>query len=75
MDCSTKSSLDISAAFKWCIVTRCLADADLSDAAVTTLRAQKEPGQIIYKNSAQADVSIPVSFRGFAAAIGALEKK
>ena len=31
----------INAAFKWCVSTHCLADADLSDANIKTLRTTK----------------------------------
>lgn len=65
----------ISANFKWCIVTRCLADADLTDADVSNLRAQKQPGRITYKNGSQADVSTPVSFSGLNEAMDALQKE
>lgn len=62
------------ATFRWCIPTRCLADADLTDAIINKLRAQKKPGRIVYKNASQADVSIPLSFRGFSEAMDALQK-
>ena len=67
--------LAITATFKWCMSTRCLADTDLSDTDINRLRAQKEPGQIAYKVASQADVSIPVSFSGFGEAMDALQKK
>ncbi len=65
----------ISANFKWCISTRCLADTDLTDADVSNLRAQNQPGRITYKNGSQADVSTPVSFSGFNEAMDALQKE
>jgi invasion protein IalB len=70
---SDKSS--ISAAFKWCNSIRCVADADLSDADIKSLRAQKDPGKIAYKTASQADVSIPVSFSGFREALDALQRQ
>jgi len=65
----------ITAPFKWCTSTRCLADADLSDANIKTLRAQKDPGKLVYRTASQADVSIPVSFNGFTDALDALQKQ
>jgi len=65
----------ITAPFKWCTSTRCLAEADLSDANIKTLRTQKEPGTLVYKTASQADVSIPVSFNGFGEALDALQKE
>jgi invasion protein IalB len=64
----------LTATFKWCVSTRCLADAVVSDANIETLRSQKSPGKLAYKTASQADVSIPVSFNGFGEAIDALQK-
>jgi invasion protein IalB len=65
----------VSAPFKWCVSTRCLADFDLADNDIKILRAQKEPAKILYKTATQADVSIPVSFNGFSDALDALLKQ
>ena len=65
----------ITAQFKWCISTRCLADADLSDADVKNLRVQEGHGKIVYKDASQAEVSIPVSFSGFGEALNAFEQQ
>jgi invasion protein IalB len=65
----------ITAQFKWCISTRCLADVDLSDADIKNLRAKKEAGQIAYKDAVQMDVSIAVSFNGFSEALNALQQQ
>jgi invasion protein IalB len=72
---TNENALVITALFKWCTSTRCLADADLSDAHITTLRIQKDPGKIAYKTASQADVSIPVSFSGFSEAVDALQNQ
>jgi invasion protein IalB len=65
----------ITAQFRWCISTRCLADVDLSEADVKNLRGQQERGRILYKDASQVDVSIPVSFKGFSEALNALEQQ
>jgi invasion protein IalB len=39
-----EAGLNLTAPFRWCVPARCLADADLSDADVEKLRAQKESG-------------------------------
>jgi invasion protein IalB len=65
----------LAATFRWCIPARCMADADLTNADLTKLRAQKKPGRIAYKNASQADVSIPMSFNGFSDAFDALQKQ
>lgn len=72
---ASDNALALTALFKWCVSTRCLADGDLSDANIKTLRAQKDPGKLVYKTASQADVSIPVSFNGFTDALDALQKQ
>jgi invasion protein IalB len=65
----------ITAAFKWCTSALCLADADLSDTDIKSLRSQKSRGKLVYKNASQTDVSIPISFSGFSDALDALQKE
>lgn len=62
------------APFRWCTPTRCLADTDLTDAAISDWRNQTQPGQIQYKDASQHDVSLAVSFKGFAPALDWMEK-
>jgi invasion protein IalB len=69
------NQFEISASFKWCIATRCLADGDLGDADIQKLRVQRALGHLVYKSAPQADILIPVSFKGFSEAIGALQKQ
>ena len=61
--------------FRWCVSDRCLADAELTDAQVTRLRAQTNPGKVEFKEASQRDVSIPVSFKGFALALDAIRNQ
>jgi invasion protein IalB len=63
------------ATFQWCAPSRCLAEADLPTAAIAKMRARTEPGKVEYKEATQRDVSTPVSFKGFAAALDAMEKQ
>jgi invasion protein IalB len=65
----------ITASFKWCTSTGCLADFDLSDADIGALRVQKDPANLVYKTASKVDVSIPVSFRGFNEAFEVLQKE
>jgi invasion protein IalB len=65
----------LTATFRWCIPGRCLADADLMETAIKKLRARTEPGRIEYKEAAQGDVTIAVSFKGFVQALDALERE
>jgi len=65
----------LAATFILCASARCIAAAQLADASVTSLRAQKTPGRFVYKTASQTDVSIPVSFKGFNEALDALQKE
>ena len=58
----------VSAPFKRCVGTGCFADADLPAALVSRLHAQTQNGKLLFKDAAQRPVTIPVSFKGFAAA-------
>jgi invasion protein IalB len=72
----TEDKLSIlTAAFKWCVATRCLADAEISDAEIASFRSQKAPGGIAYKTASQTDVLMEISFRGFGEAFKALQKQ
>jgi invasion protein IalB len=62
------------APFRWCLPSRCLGDTDLNEVTVKKMRARNEPGRLEFKDAAQQDVSIPVSFKGFPAAIDLLLK-
>jgi invasion protein IalB len=65
----------LAATFKWCIPARCLAEADLSDTAVRKLRGRTEPAQVQFKDAAQHDISLPVSFKGYGPALDWMEKQ
>jgi invasion protein IalB len=61
--------------FKWCVPTRCLADVILTTADIGKLRSQTKPERITYKSATQADISVPLSFKGFKDAMDALGKE
>jgi invasion protein IalB len=65
----------LPASLKWCINTRCLAEADLPDSLVTKLRTRTDPAKLAYKEATQRDVLIPVSFKGFGPAIEYMQKQ
>src|SRR5262245_40352452 len=64
----------IVAKIKWCLPARCLADTGLVDDAIKSLQTATGPGRIEIKDAGQQDISIPVSFKGFAQAFLALQK-
>ena len=65
----------LSAAFARCGPAGCFAEIGLNDDAQKKFRTATEPGQILYKNAAQQDVAIPLSFKGFGQAFDALAKE
>jgi invasion protein IalB len=72
---SNDNEIAIPAVFRWCVPGRCLADADLSDAAVSRLRSKTEPGRVDYKDATQHDISLPVSLKGLGAALDAMPRQ
>jgi invasion protein IalB len=65
----------ITALFRWCLPSRCLADADLPAAALNQLRTLTEPGHEEYNDAGQHKVSLSVSFKGLAPALDWMEKQ
>jgi len=49
----------------------CVAEATLDAEAVKAMKATTETGSFTFKDGAQRDVTLPVSFRGFSAALDA----
>jgi invasion protein IalB len=64
----------IAAIYGRCLPAACLADADLKDDQIKKLRGLSENGKLQFKDAAQQDVAIPVSFKGFDQAFDALQK-
>jgi len=65
----------LSASFKWCAPAGCVADLDLNNDMIKRLRAITAQGKFEFKEAAQRDVAIPVSFKGFGQAFDALTKE
>jgi invasion protein IalB len=63
------------AAFKRCIPQSCFADTEINDDMIKRLRANTEDGKLEFKDGAQKDASLPISFKGFGAAYDALLKE
>lgn len=53
----------------------CFASAAISSAATGELAAQTEPGRIVFRNAAERDMALPLSFRGLSQAMAALAKE
>lgn len=65
----------LAAAFKWCAPAGCFADLDLNNDLLKRIRALSTQGRFEFKDAAQRDVAIPVSFKGFGQAFDALLKE
>jgi invasion protein IalB len=65
----------VSATFKRCVGNGCFADTDLPSALANRLHAQTQNGKLLFKDAAQRPVTIPVSFKGFAAAYDAMARE
>lgn len=62
----------VTATLRWCAPSRCLADAELSDAVIKKLSSAAEPGALSWKDPSQQEVKIPVSLKGFLPALNAV---
>ena len=60
--------------FKRCL-NGCFADFEVKDDTIKKLRSMTEPGQIQFKDGTVKDISLPLSFKGFGAALDALSKE
>jgi invasion protein IalB len=64
----------LQATLEWCLPSRCLADAELSDSTLKALAARTEPGRFEYMDATQTAVTIPISVKGFNSAFEWMEK-
>jgi invasion protein IalB len=60
---------------KWCAPSRCLAQIELSKDQIAKLKARTDQASIDYKEATQREVTLPVSFKGFAPAFEAIQKR
>jgi len=58
-----------------CTPGGCFASVAVADAALGAMGAEAEPGRITFKDAADRDVALPLSFRGLAQALDALAKE
>jgi invasion protein IalB len=65
----------LTAGFKWCAPAGCFADIDLNNDMIKRFRGITAQGRFEFKDAAQRDVAIPVSFKGFGQAFDALIKE
>jgi invasion protein IalB len=65
----------IAAPFARCVPGGCFAEFDLKDDVLKKLRASSGTGKLTFADAGGHDVSVPVSFSGFAQAFDALTKQ
>ena len=69
-----KDTIGIDLAWRRCIAAGCVAENPAIDDALRRWRGQTGLGHILYKDSLNRDVVVPISFRGLAQALDALGK-
>ena len=60
--------------YRRCMPAACIADADIKDELIKKLRGLSESGKLQFKDGAQQEIAIPVSFKGFGQAYDAMQK-
>jgi invasion protein IalB len=65
----------LTVAFHRCIPAGCFADTELKEDEIKRFRVETAAGKLLYKDSADRDVTIPLSFKGFGQAFDALIKQ
>jgi len=65
----------ITTPFRRCVPAGCFAEIELKDDLQKKFRGSTEAGKITFKDAADRDVAIPLSFKGFAQAFEALLKQ
>jgi invasion protein IalB len=60
--------------FAYCVPAGCFTEVDLTDELQRKFRSATEAGRIAFKDAAQRDIAIPLSFKGFGQAFDALSK-
>jgi len=65
----------VIATFKRCLASACFADVEIKDDTIKKFRSATGPGKLVFKNVAQKELSLPMSFKGFGAAFDAMQKE
>ena len=63
----------LAANFDRCVPAGCVAEADMPDKLIATLRGLKTNGELRFISAGKQDVTIPVSFNGFGDAHDAMK--
>ncbi|MBR0893940.1 invasion associated locus B family protein [Bradyrhizobium tropiciagri] len=74
LQASAEDGAPLELSWTECVPAGCLATATVTDEMVGRLASRSEPGSIAFKDAAQRDVGISLSFRGLAQAMAALGK-
>lgn len=65
----------LTVAFRRCVPQGCFADTEIKEEEIKRLRAETQPGKLLYKDATERAMTIPVSFKGFGQAFDALLKQ
>ena len=69
------SGQTLSLAWIRCLATGCFANATVGDEALKKLSQQKDPGRLEYRDGADRETLVPISFRGFTEALEAFQRE
>jgi invasion protein IalB len=72
---ATAGAAPIELTWQRCLPGACFASAAISNAAISELAAQTEPGRMVFKNAADRETVVPPSFRSLSQAMAALAKE
>ncbi|MFV0284247.1 MAG: invasion associated locus B family protein [Castellaniella sp.] len=65
----------IELAWQRCLPGACFASSEISNATISELAAQSEPGKIMFKDAADREITLPLASRGLSQALAALAKE
>ncbi|WP_271023476.1 invasion associated locus B family protein [Rhizobium sp. RCAM05973] len=70
-----KDAAPLELTWRRCLSGGCFADGAPKDETIAHWRRATQPGHMIFKDAADRDIAIPLSFRGLAPALDALTKE
>ncbi len=71
---SEQPATAINLAWRRCAPLGCFADLEIKAETLTLWRSTVKPGQILFRNAANQEATLPLSFRGLAQALDAMPK-
>ncbi|MCW6507584.1 invasion associated locus B family protein [Hyphomicrobiales bacterium BP6-180914] len=70
-----KDPAPLELAWRRCLPGTCVGEAEIHDETLKLWRSATEPGRIVFKDSGNRDIVVPLSMKGLAPALDALAKE